>query len=492
MKPLRLIIVEDSEDDTILLVHKLESAGYEIEYIRVETAGALSEALQDREWDLVLADHGLPRFSAPEALTVLNSSGKEVPLIIVSSVIGEEVAVAAMKAGAHDYIMKDNLNRLVPVVERALHDAEVRAEKRRAQDALRESEARFRLLAENAQDLVYRVRFYPERCFEYVSPSSKELIGYTPEEHYKNPNLAFEIVHPDDYQLLEAISNNEIKGSEPIVLRWLHKEGSVVWIEQRNVPVYDEDGKLLAIEGIARDVTERVLSEKRLKESHARIKALSNRILEAMEEERARLARELHDELGQALTAVKLDLQLLREQIPAIRGHENKFNQTLELVDYTINLVRRQSTSLRPPALDDMGLLPAINEMVKGFEKRTGINADIKADGFSKRLPQPVETALYRCIQESLTNVARHANANNISVELKEKRGEFLVSVADDGVGFEPSMQQISSGSIGLTGMQERVKLLAGEMKLESAIGRGTSILIRIPWKGLFNGEEAK
>jgi PAS domain S-box-containing protein len=144
---------------------------------------------------------------------------------------------------------------------------------KRAQLALRESEARFRLLAENARDLIYRYRLLPTPKFEYVSPAALALTGYTPEEHYADPYLGFKLVHPDDRPLLEAMSSGEVS-KDPLVLRWVRKDGSVLWTEQRNVPIYDDDGQLVAIEGVARDITERKQAEMELLESEARYRRL--------------------------------------------------------------------------------------------------------------------------------------------------------------------------------------------------------------------------
>ncbi len=144
---------------------------------------------------------------------------------------------------------------------------------KRAQLALRESEARFRLLAENARDLIYRYCLLPTPKFEYVSPSALALTGYTPEEHYADPYLGFKLVHPDDRHLLEAMTSGEVS-KDPLVLRWVRKDGSVLWTEQRNVPIYDDDGQLEAIEGVARDITERKQAEMELLESEARYRRL--------------------------------------------------------------------------------------------------------------------------------------------------------------------------------------------------------------------------
>ena len=355
-------------------------------------------------------------------------------------------------------------------------------------EALQQSEERFRRLAENARDLVYRLRLVPEQKFEYVSPSATTITGFTPEEHYKNPKLGEEIIYSDDYWMLGALKSGDLEVDKPLVIRWIHKNGSVIWIEQHLVPVYDTSGALIAYEGIARDITDRIIKEDDLKKSHAQIEALSGRVLTAMEEERARLARELHDELGQALTAVKLDLQLLGDQLPCTNEHEKYLSQSIELIDHTINLVRRQSVSLRPPQLDDMGLLPALKDMINGFSRRTGVDVELDLNGFSERFPGHYETALYRCIQESLTNVARHACAKKVIVKISCKNKVLSVKITDNGIGFDPDQLEISSEHIGITGMKERVKLLSGDFSIVSEPGSGTSIEIDVPYLSNNNG----
>jgi len=135
-KPLRVLIAEDSEDDALLVVREFERGGYDVTFERVETAEAMNAALDAKEWDVVLADYAMPQFSGLDALKLLQESGHDLPFIIVSGTIGEETAVAAMKAGAHDYLMKDNLARLAVAVERELQDAEVRRERKRAEEEL--------------------------------------------------------------------------------------------------------------------------------------------------------------------------------------------------------------------------------------------------------------------------------------------------------------------------------------------------------------------
>src|SRR5439155_19382704 len=181
LKPvLRVLIVEDSEFDAQMMVSLLRKGGYDVIFERVESAQALTAALADRAWDVVLSDYNLPRFNAPGALNILRESGLDLPFLIVSGGIGEDVAVAGMKAGAHDYLMKGNLHRLVTAVEPELREASNRASQREGKKALQESELRYRLLWETAPDAVLLMD--ADGCIHFANPAVRQVFGYTPEE----------------------------------------------------------------------------------------------------------------------------------------------------------------------------------------------------------------------------------------------------------------------------------------------------------------------
>lgn len=178
--PLNLLIVEDSEFDAQMMATLVRKAGFEVSSDRVETGAALQAALAAKKWDVILSDYNLPGFSAPEALQIVQASGLDIPFIIISGGIGEATAVEAMKAGAHDYLMKGNLSRLAPVVEREIREAANRAERREAREALRESEQRYRLLWESSPDVVFLMDAGSRILF--ANPAVRQVFGYSPEE----------------------------------------------------------------------------------------------------------------------------------------------------------------------------------------------------------------------------------------------------------------------------------------------------------------------
>ena len=270
---LRVLIIENSLADTELMLYELRRTGIEPDWQRVETAPDYLAQLPVG-FDVILADFNMPQFGALPALQLLHKRGLDIPFIIVTGSISEEVAVECMKQGAADYLLKDRLVRLGQAVLHAVEQKKLRDEKRQAESALQESEERFRRLTDNAQDIIYRYRLIPTRGFEYVSPAVTAITGYTPQEYYADPNLGFKISHEDDRRrvLQQSVRGEGLKGAA--IVRWVRKDGAIIWAEHSNVGIYDEAGNLIAIEGIARDITQRKQAEFQLQQQADRERLL--------------------------------------------------------------------------------------------------------------------------------------------------------------------------------------------------------------------------
>jgi signal transduction histidine kinase len=202
------------------------------------------------------------------------------------------------------------------------------------------------------------------------------------------------------------------------------------------------------------------------------------RIVQAQELERHRLARELHDETGQALTSILLGLKTIEEA----RDREAMREATQEVrerVVTTLQDVRRLAVELRPKVLDDFGLVSALERLTETFQEQTGLSVDLEAGTAGERLPGEIETALYRIVQEALTNVVKHARATRVSILLTRRDGSIAVVVEDDGLGFEPA--DAGDGGFGLVGIRERIELLGGRLGLESSRGTGTTLVAEVP-----------
>ena len=356
-------------------------------------------------------------------------------------------------------------------------------ETRDAKNALRDSEQRFRLLAENAQDVIYRYRLDPQPCAEYVSPASRVILGYTPEEFYADPDLSLKVVHPEDRGMVARIRRSPGEFGEPVRLRWCRPDGNIAWIEHRNVPVYSDDGRLVALEGIGRDITASLAAEEQLRASEAQLRDLTGRLQTAREQERADLARELHDELGQTLTSLKLELArtttgLARHAVdPQII---DRLQSLVGLIDLSTETVRRISTALRPPALDHLGLPAAIELEAAAVQRRTGIRCRVA------QVPGPIlldaerSTTVFRIFQEALTNVVRHAHASAVGVRLQQTVKSFRLRVQDNGRGIS-RLELSNPKSIGLLGMRERAQKFGGQIEIVGQRGKGTTLTVMIP-----------
>lgn len=346
-----------------------------------------------------------------------------------------------------------------------------------------EEPRRLKRLIEKSHDMVYRTRLFPTRAVEYTGGAVQAITGHTPSEFYADPDLPRKAVHEDDRPLIVQTLRDPAHLQTTIILRWLHPDGRVVWAEHRRVPVYDASGQLVAIEGIARDVTEYVESERRLRESEEQLRLLAGRLQTAREEERGRVARELHDELGQTLTALKLDISRTVQALNAERLTPSMVDRIQSLVglsDIALATVKRIATNLRPPTLDHLGLAEAIHWEALTFKARTGLRCQVRTNKERTNLSSEQQTSLFRIFQEALTNIVRHAQASAVQVTLTERDDRFELRIRDNGRGIT-SDEAADPHAIGLLGMRERAGLVGGKFNVSGRRGKGTVVSVFVP-----------
>lgn len=246
-------------------------------------------------------------------------------------------------------------------------------------------------------------------------------------------------------------------------------------------PYYVPPDELLKPNQASREVDRLLINILKWEKSVAQLRALTARLQTVREDERTRVAREIHDELGQALTAIKLEFTALLGDLPAAEGPVSQRSQSiLTLLDEAIQSIRRIATELRPGILDDIGLVAAVEWAAEEFQARSGIKCSLARPDADIGLDTESATALFRIVQETLTNIARHANASEVNIRLTDERGQLTLEVRDNGRGI--SEDQLSgSRSLGILGMRERVLLIGGELTISGSPGQGTTVRVRIP-----------
>jgi two-component system, NarL family, sensor histidine kinase UhpB len=463
--PLRVLLVEDLEDDALLLLRELRRGGYDPLYKRVDTAPAMEAALDERAWDLVIADHSMPAFSSSAALELLRRRGfVDVPFIIVSGRIGEDAAVEAMKAGAHDYIMKDNLARLNTAIERELREAEVRRERRRAEE-------KYRGIFENAVEGIFQTTV--EGRFVTVNPALARMLGYdSPEELLANVSNISEQLYVDPERRTEfgrlVQRDGFVRGFEVQAYR---KDTSVMWASMSARAVRDAGGEIVGYEGTVEDITERKLLEESLREIR--------------EAERRRIARELHDVVLQDLTYALQSMQVARRMRPEVNRDE-EVGRLVEALKRAVGGLRDAIYELRLQSAQEQSLVRTLESIVElNRQMSPGCSFELVVDeGFPASLSGPAGLEVARIVQEALANVRRHSGARRATVTLGTADDEAWVGVEDDGRGFDSE----EPPGMGLTGMRERAAALRGKLEVESEKGVGTRVRLRVALPDLVGG----
>jgi PAS domain S-box-containing protein len=350
-------------------------------------------------------------------------------------------------------------------------------ERKRTEAALRESEERLTLAFAGAQEGVWDWNL--ETGGVVYSPRWKEMLGYAADEIEPHVSAWERLLHRDDRKSADEMHAQVMRGERMYEgeFRLRHREGHYIHVLSRGFPVRrDAGGPVVRIVGTHFDLTERRKAEAE------RIRTdLLARLVFAQEDERRRIAREMHDQFGEQLTALEHGIARLEEacvEVPGLAGAVAALAAIAQRLDRD---VEQLVWELRPTALDDLGLRAALANYVQDWSARLCIDAQLHTSGLmDERLAPEVETALYRIAQEALTNVAKHASARHVEVILERRPDHVLLVIEDDGVGFDPSDMKAAPSGFGLLGMQERAALIGATLEIEAAAGKGSTILVRM------------
>ena len=348
-------------------------------------------------------------------------------------------------------------------------------ERKRAEQALRDSQERLQLVARATNDAVWDWDLVTDEL--WWAEGFQKMFGYAPDEIEPSAESWYRRLHPEDRERVITGVRAAIDGGETFwsdEYRFLRKDGAYAEIYDRGYVIHDANRRPVRMVGSMMEVSERKRTEAQLRNLAARLEAIR-------EEERTRIAREIHDEVGQALTALKMDLAWLGKKVPP-RGKpvREKLLGMEGVIDGTMDALHRILAELRPGVLDDLGLPAAIRWLAEEFKRRAGIDCTVQITGGDPPLESGQATAVFRILQEALTNVARHAQARRVEIRLHVLPTAFELVVTDDGRGITPS-ELIASGTLGILGMRERALTWHGRVTVGGEPGRGTTVRVFMP-----------
>jgi PAS domain S-box-containing protein len=350
-------------------------------------------------------------------------------------------------------------------------------DRKRTEGALQDSEEKYRTVVENSLSAIF---IHQGGLFRFVNHRFAEMLGYdNPEEVVGRP--FWDVVHPIDRAMVKERGLRREKAEfspARYIFRGIKKDGTMIWVDLR--ATHATYMGRAAVVGNLIDITQNVKAEEE-------IRHLSRRLIEVSEEEKKRLAADLHDELGQAITSLHFDLEALQTSFDAKPGERKKLcARLIRTVEEMADNVRKTTSYLRPDLLDHLGLVPALEWSIHDFTvRRTETEVDFQTVGLKKRLNPKIELALYRLFQECMTNISKHAKATRIEIMLTYSHPRVIFIVRDNGVGHDQSKRGTAKGKtpggIGLLSMRERVASLGGSIDITSAPGKGTTIRAEIP-----------
>ena len=480
----RVILIDDSEIDAELLRMRLQALYPDMqEVLWIREATAIVERIADFGPDLVITDYHMPGYNVLATVAALRQRWPLLPVLVVSGLVGEEAAVQLLKAGASDFLAKSRSERLAPVIARELAEAEAGRNQIRLQSELalqsRINEAIFEQLVAGLWILS------PQGALVRTNPHGEQMLGGAPllgiDGVATSPGWWADSGRPlaaRDWPGAQALEQR--RHVPPRLIRVCTEGGQMRHISFGAAPLTAPDGSNLGAIITAMDLSEEVALQGRLRDAESRLRSLSLNQSDQHERQMARVARDLHDNLGQVLSLLKLHLgSAARADMPATRrGLE--IAEALPLVDLALSRLREVCNDLLPSELSDFGLLPALESLCNAAGRASGLVVQATETGDSRALQQQLQLGLFRVAQQALTNALRHASADQVQMQLCWEPGAVALTISDDGDGFDPLADR-QPRQQGLRGMRERMELLGGTLRVDSSPGHGTSVCAHVP-----------
>lgn len=481
MKRVSVLFLEDNPLDFELAQNLFTEANIEVDMLQTSYREEFVNALIKKPFDVILMDFTLPSFDGLTALDLVKQNQPDTPVIMFSGTIGEENAIECIKRGAVDYVLKHKTEKLIPAVHRALKESENRTMRKKAEKALQENKEQTEALMNATPNVMILI----DRD-GIILATNKVL----PEQLIKNTNeilgmRSFDLLPPDVAEFRKARIEEVFRSGNPS--RFEEIDNNITY-DTQVYPVFSAGGNVTAVAIHAQDISERQKAEKAIEKYSLNLKRLSKKLIEIQEAERLRISRELHDDIGQSLTIMKITLDLIQNSLPQNISNDTK-EKFLELnsqADALLDQIHELILDLRPQMLDDLGLAATLRWLVDRFSKRTHITTKLHANNSGDKIEPEIATTIYRVIQEALTNVAKHAKAKNVKITVTQKEASIEAIIIDNGIGFFPAeVEKLSlhGHGVGLLGMRERINLLDGEFLIESKPGEGTRISLTLPLK---------
>lgn len=482
---LRLLLIDDSLPSAERWLAALGLAAARIQWQRVWRRSQLQQALQNQTWDALLCRKELAGLAPISVLRLLRKLGLDLPCLIIATQHDDQETQALLQAGAHECFIDNQLERLLPAIQREIRYARHRADHRAALEMLRQSESRFRTLAANLPGMVFQLEYTPATGlnFTYVSEGCRKLLGLQPHELLTAPRRFMDVIDSADHASLNKALDDSASSCSP--LNWegrlrQRRRNQPRWINLRSMPQHLAEACILW-QGLATDITRNKDAEAQLRHSREQLLELSDHLEGVKEEERERIARDIHDELGSTLVALKIEISLLTSKLPATPPLLLDKARTIEeMLNRAMSTVSRVARELRPGILKEFGLSAAIECQAEDFSQRTGITCRTQCEEDAQPLDESTALALFRIFQETLTNVAKHAHASLVAVRLRREKNAIVLEIRDNGRGISEADLN-KPRSFGLRGIRERINSLNGEFTIGTADTGGSHLILSVP-----------